>query len=184
MFDERTVHAYRSITAPPELKEKVLAQAKSEKTVPFNKKKTTRWVRQLSTAAACLVLMVGVWAASRESGSGAELSVNAVVMAAESENSLVRIAAEEPLSVKLEISCESELSCSEGELLVQGEDDLAPVNHGASCRATEKALVFWEIPAADPTETYELTLTGENTTLVITLMYDTAENCWTVSYAE
>ena len=185
MFDERALNAYRSVTAPPELRDKVLSQAKSKKTIPFNnKKKTTRMVRQISAAAACLVLLAGVWTMGRGNGDTAEMNVNAVVVTETADQGAIRMATEEPVTVKLEISCEAELNCEAGELLVQGKDDITPVECGQTCRAEKNAVVLWQIPDADAAEAYELTLSGENNSVSVTLLYDTARNCWTVSYAE
>ncbi len=185
MFDERTVKAYRSITAPPELKARVLARAESEKAVQLkNRKKMPRTLRQLSAAAACLVLIVGVWAASRESGRGLGITADAVVLEASADQELLRAAAEEPVTVKVEISRKAELSCGEGELLVQEKGDAAPVNQGQSCRVGKNTTVLWQIPAADAEESYALTLSCGSETRTLTLLYDTAENCWAVSFAE
>lgn len=185
MFDKRTVEAYRSMTAPPELKAKVLAQAKSEKTVPFKiQKATSRMIRRISAAAACLVLALGVWAATRETGGRWQADISAVVISETAEQGLIRMAAEEPVTVKLEISRAAELACDEGELLVQEQENITPASRGQNCRAAENALVLWQIPAADTTKTYTMILSDEADTVTLTLSYKTAEDCWTVSFAE
>lgn len=182
MFDERTVNAYRSVTAPPALKEKLLAQQESVKTVKY-KKKTPHLVRQLSAAAACLVLIVGVWAATREQGS-LESGIHATVLA-EDVQGLARVAGTDLVTVelKLDFPGEADLSCEAGELLVQEKEDITPVNRGSAWRTDGSALVLWQVPALDMAQAYEMTVNSGNETVSVLLSYDTAKNCWAVSFA-
>ena len=182
MFDERTVNAYRSVTAPSTLKEKVLARQESVKTVKY-KKKTSHLVRQLSAAAACLVLIVGVWSVTREQGS-LESGIHATVLVEDAQE-MIRTADAVPVTVelKLDLTGEAELTCKAGELLVQGKDDISPVNRGSEWRTDGSAVVLWQVPALDTVQTYEMTVNGENETVSILLSYDAAENCWAVSFA-
>ncbi|MBR4869259.1 MAG: hypothetical protein IKU12_00590, partial [Oscillospiraceae bacterium] len=185
MFDERAVSAYRSITAPSELKEKVMAAQKSAKTAEEQKKrKTLRLTRQLSAAAACLVLMVGVWSMTREQGS-LESGIRAEVVDYETPG-MVRMAEIGPVTVKLNVEFPegAQLSCREGELLVQGEEDLTLISRGSAWRVDGDALVLWQVPAFDTAQTFELTVDAETGSVTVVLSYDTAENCWAVSFAE
>ena len=185
MFDERAVSAYRSITAPSELKEKVMAAQKSAKTAEEQKKrKTLRLTRQLAAAAACLVLMVGAWSMTREQGS-LESGIHATVVADEGQG-MVRMAELGPVTVELNVEFPkgAQLTCREGELLVQGEEDIAPVSRGSAWRVDGEALVLWQVPAFDTTQTFELTVDAETESVTVVLSYDTAENCWAVSFAE
>ena len=183
MFDERTVSAYRAVKAPSHLKEKVLAQQNSVKTVK-HKKKTSKTLRQLSAAAACLLLIAGVWTATREQ-SGFESGIHATVLTEDAQG-VARMAATEPVSVelKLDFSGEVKLACKDGELLVQEKDDVAPVNRGSEWYADGRALVLWQVPAIDMAHTYEMTVESQNENVTVLLSYDTAGNCWAVSFAE
>jgi len=185
MFDERTVNAYRAITAPSDLKEKVLAQQKSEKTVDVKKKrKTARMIRQVSAAAACFVLLAGVWSVTREQG-GLENGIHATVVA-EDAGDMIRTVDAGPVTVELEVEFPegAQFTCREGELLVQGREDVTPVNRGSAWHVEGDALVLWQVPALDTAQTFELTVDAENQSLTVVLSYDTAENCWAVSFAE
>ena len=184
MFDERAVSAYRSITAPSDLKEKVLAQQKSAKAVKEQqKRKKLRLTRQLSAAAACLVLMVGAWSMTRERG-GLESGIHATVLADEAQG-MVRMAGADPVTVELNMDFpEGALfTCRDGELLVQGEDDITPVSRGNAWRTEGKALVLWQVPAFDTAQTFELTVDAETESVTVVLSYDTEKDCWAVSFA-
>ena len=185
MFDERTVNAYRAITAPSDLKEKVMTQQKSEKTVEIKKKrKTARMIRQVSAAAACLVLLAGVWSVTREQG-GLENGIHATVVA-EDAGDMIRTVDSGPVTVELNLEFPegAQLTCGEGELLVQTDEDITPVSRGSAWRVEGKALLIWQVPALDTMQTFELTVDAENQSLTVVLSYDTAENCWAVSFAE
>ena len=184
MFDERAVSAYRSITAPSDLKEKVLAQQKSAKAVKEQqKRKKLRLTRQLSAAAACLVLMVGAWSMTREQD-GLESGIHATVLADEAQG-MVRMAGVDPVTVELNMDFpEGALfTCRDGELLVQGEDDITPVSRGNAWRTEGKALVLWQVPAFDTAQTFELTVDAETESVTVVLSYDTEKDCWAVSFA-
>ncbi len=185
MFDERAVSAYRSITAPSELKEKVMAAQKSAKTAENkNQRKTLRLTRQLSAVAACLVLMVGAWSMTREQGS-LESGIHAAVLTDEAQG-MIRMAEIGPVTVELNVEFPEGalLSCREGELLVQGEEDITPISRGSEWRVDRDALVLWQVPAFDTAQTFELTVDAETGSVTVVLSYDTAENCWAVSFAE
>ena len=185
MFDERAVSAYRSITAPSDLKEKVLAQQKSAKAVKEQqKRKKLRLTRQLSAAAACLVLMVGAWSMTREQG-GLESGIHATVLADEAQG-MVRMAGADPVTVELNMDFpEGALfTCRDGELLVQGEDDITPVSRGNAWRIEGKALVLWQVPAFETAQIFELTVNAETESVTVVLSYDTEKSCWAVSFAE
>ena len=186
MFDERAVSAYRSITAPSDLKEKVLAQQKSAKAVKEQqKRKKLRLTRQLSAVAACLVLMIGSWSMTREQG-GLESGIHATVLADEAQG-MVRMAGADPVTVELNMDLPEGafFTCRDGELLVQGEGDITPVSRGNAWRTEEgEALVLWQGPAFDTAQIFELTVDAETESVTVVLSYDTEKSCWAVSFAE
>lgn len=177
MFSEAQKSAYRAVTAPESLRERVLDMATD---MPQKKKPAGRW---LTTAvAACLVLVMS--SALLPKG-GTEILVGGTAVGdapvAVDGNSGVALArAVETLRVPLTVKTKKEMTLTPEDGVLRSAEALIAVNAVIDSREE----LFWEIENPDTAETYVLHVDSGDGSSALTLAFDAAENCWTVFAAQ
>lgn len=177
MFTEAQKSAYRAVTAPPSLRERVLDMA-TEAPQP-KKRPARRWMG--AAVAACLVLVM-TSALMPKHGTEILVGGNAVgnepVAVERSGIALARAA--ETLVVPLTVKTHEDVALvPEHGVLRSGDTMIA-----ARCEINSPAELTWEIENPDTAERYELRMTCGDEVTVLTLAFDAAENCWTVFAAQ
>lgn len=183
MFSENQIKAYKSISAPEELKQKVLAMEESRKKPSFK-------VRNLGVyaVAACLVIVMslpGIFGGSDLSAKiyGAEIGSEPIAFSTANEGVAILDARTMPgVSVDIELETEKdvEVTVSEGTVLLfdaeTGQAQSDTVLRG-------KALTRWSIDAPEEEKTYEMALKFQGgSSSVIMLEFDRTVQSWTVYY--
>ena len=180
MFTEAQKTAYQNMTAPTELRGKVLEMAKVAPAKPVERKRPVR--RWMSTAvAACLVLVVGV-SALLPRGSDVTLQLDGMPVTetatafSASTPMTARAIASMCLPVTVETEEDAEISVSHGQLFAEDGTEVSVVGAGAT-------TLYWAISPVDTKEEYTLRVGGEKITCM-KLAFDAEENCWTVFAAK
>lgn len=166
MFQEQQRMTYQSIRAPEELREKIMAKKKpAQKRLPM----------YLTTAlAACLVLAIGI-GIFFPGGNAPQIAINGqqlkdtivyydVVTASDMRSAPVLA-----VPVDLELSEESQISVSCGNLVWEGE---TPVDQ---LTASEDVSLIWQLPKDEQPVTCEMTIKTGSTVTTLTLQYDQSE---------
>ncbi len=185
MFDSKEIAAYRELSAPIDLRDKVLSSLADE----APKRNSARFIKQLSSLAACFVLAaVLVLFGAREYGnvsvsvSGEELKKErSVVYNPNNEIEGYSMTRASETNVALTLDGHAELSVSNGILRIFAEDDDTVLYTGTDYAIDGKTLVHWTVLADDIANTYELTLKGAFKTEKIILSYDMASEAWTLT---
>ncbi len=191
MFDERKIEAYKSITAPDELRERVLNTAQTSADSSLRKRTITHKVCSAAAMAAGLMLVVGLPMYMLNKGSAPEVSFNGQLLTADrisvSEiNSGVSVAstrscttAEIPL--ELDIDRRTEISLSGGTMKISQPDTDTVLYSGADYSTDSDVNIQWRIDALESSQTYCMTLDDNKNTYEITLSYDEAAGEWNLS---
>lgn len=165
MFREQERMVYQSIRAPEELREKIMAKKKPVKRLPM----------YLTTAlAACLVLAIGI-GIFFPGGNAPGIAINGqqlkdtIVYYDVASASDMRSTPALTVPVDLELSEESEISVSCGNLVREGEN---PVNQ---LTASEDVSLIWKVPKTEQPVTCEMTITTGSTVTTLTLQYNQTE---------
>ncbi len=178
MFSEAQKSAYRAVTAPESLRERVLDIAADR---PRPKKKPAgRWLA--AAIAACLMLVMS--SALLPKG-GTEILTGGAAIGGEpvalSESGGVALArAAEPLQVPLAVNPRGEVTLTPEDGVLRSGDTLI----AAGTTIDAPAELIWEIERPDTAETYVLRVDGGAGSSALTLAFDAAENCWTVFAAQ
>lgn len=180
MFTEAQKTAYQNMTAPTELRGKVLEMARTAPAKSVERKLPVR--RWMSTAvAACLMLVVGVSALLPRSGDvtlrldGMPVTETATPFSANTPMT-ARAIASMCLPVTVETEEDAEISVSYGQLLAEDGTEVSAVSAGAT-------TLYWAISPVDTKEEYTLRVGGAKSTCM-KLAFDAEENCWTVFAAK
>ena len=180
MFTEAQKTAYQNMTAPTELRSRVLEMAKAAPAKPSVSKRAVRhWMS--AAVAACLVLVIGTSVLlNRDSDvtlllDGMSVTETAAAFSA-STPMTARAIASMCLPVTVETDEDAELSVSCGQLLAEDGAEVTAVHAG-------ETTLYWAISPVDTNETYELRLHGDTVTCM-TLAFDAEENCWTAFAAK
>ena len=174
MFSESQKTAYQSVTAPSELREKVLRMAREAPAKEVvGKRPARRWMA--SAVAACLVLVASVSFLPR--GGDVTLRVDGLSLTetATPISASAPMAARSLASMCLPVTVETE---EEAKLLVSHGELLAEKGEAVSTAAPGETTVYWSIGGVDTNERYTLSVCGDKTT-VLTLAFDAEEGCWT-----
>ncbi len=187
MFDPKKISAYRSISAPDGLRDKVLSSCAN---VTPQKKSPMSYMKWASSLAASLVLVVLLTVfAANEYGSfsvstgGGELprerSVAYVPDEASQGISLLSESGEAVIS--LAIDGRVTLSVSEGTLYVVSPDGEEILFEGTEYDAEGETSVHWSVPTDDTTKTFEMTARGAFKTEKFLLAFDESALTWTIT---
>ncbi|MBE6632067.1 MAG: hypothetical protein E7623_05130 [Ruminococcaceae bacterium] len=183
MFDQRQKDAYRSISAPPSLRAKVLYSARTE--VKKNVFTSMTCIRKYAAIAACLiaVIVLGVYASIPGAPS---VSVDGVQIGAEylaisnidNEVSPVTYRSDEPFDLELgvELKRNAEIEVSDGCFDIVNKENGESVTE----MAKGKYIIRWSINSIDTEKTYLLTVYEGKAEHVYELSFEYSANTWQI----
>ena len=192
MFDEKEMRAYRNISAPADLKERVLSSCANVHPARPN---FSAMIRTVSGAAACLVLVIvlSVFAVGRfddtsvsVSGEGLLPECSVLVhpehgVAPLSAHPIGKsIAAPVSIPVELTLSEETTITVSAGELCMKDADGEAH-SFGTAVTACGTVEIDWYVIPNDTKNAFVMTLRGALKSETLTLVYDEDGDIWTFS---
>ena len=186
MFDQKEIRAYRAISAPKDLRDKVLSSCAEQP----KRKDSHIYMKWASSIAACFVLvMVLTVFAVGEYGS---ISVSLSDSTLAKEQSVVYIpnGGVQPISLSRELADtyipltldgHADLSVSGGVMQIVDPDTDEALYTGTEYSMDGKTLVRWTVRADDTAQIFEMTVRGRFETEKIILSYDESDHVWTIT---
>lgn len=187
MFDKKEIEAYKSITAPDELRERVFSTAANN---IFESKRTIqRKIGAVAAAAAGLIILVGLPVYMLRSSAkpeillfGDPLTADGIAIIEESAVSAEASARSTPtfsVRLELELKCKTEISVTDGTMTVTDPETCELLYTGTEFTAESDVFtVNWSTDVPDDSTTYYMTLKdGINNSEVI-MSYD---GYWSIS---
>ncbi len=182
MFDQKQTDAFRSITAPMELKEKVLAL---EQKKPRNNR---RIIMSLSSAAACLLLIVAIPLLGRIPQKNPVFSVNGTAIGNESlllseNNSGVMAASARTIQkytavISAEFPASTVITVSDGSLELTDTDTNDFIGGGAECTAEGNTIIRWTVDIPTENAQYYMTTDTDGKEKTFKMYYESATSAW------
>jgi hypothetical protein len=187
MFDQKEIKAYRAISAPADLRDKVLSSCAEQAPRKGDSRVFMKWA---SSIAACFVLvMVLTVFAAGEYGvvsvafpDGELIKEQSVVYVPDGGAqpvSLYRELAETVIPFSLD--GHAEISVSDGIMNIIEPDTDKILYTGTEYSMDGKTLVHWTVCADDTARVYEMTVRGIFDTEKIILSYNESDHVWTVT---
>lgn len=192
MFDEKEIKAYREISAPANLRERVLS---SPADIPLARRNFSGMLRMVSSAAACLVLVIVLSVFAVGNFGDVSVSISGENLLPESSAPVYPEHGVAPLSaqpkgksitpsvsfpIALSLSGKTEISVSDGEL--KSED--GAVSFGTVLTADDDILIHWFINPDDTENAFVMTLRGALKSETLTLSYNESTDTWTLMRGE
>jgi hypothetical protein len=186
MFDQKEVAAYRSISAPDSLRDKVLSSCAN---MAPKKRNPREYMRMVSSIAACFVLVAVLAVFGAQSYGHVSVSLSGEKL--REDQSMIYhspISAQvasmyrerEGTAVLFEFDGHAALSVSDGVMAIVDADTQDILYTGTEYAIDGKTLVNWTVHADDTAKTFEMTVRGAFKTEKIILTYDADENEWSV----
>ena len=161
MFNQREIESYKNIKAPSELYQKVV----------LAKKKNNLWILPtLSTVAACFVMVIALSFFFK--GEGPDIILNgqslesSIVYYDVAPASQMRSAAVLHVPMKVDVSCDTEISVSAGQITVNNSNPCKTVT------VTDSSNLQWEIPHDELNNECVIKMQDKNGTTIVTLKYN------------
>ncbi len=192
MFDSKEIEAYRAISAPADLRQKVLSSCTEEMKPARN---FSRMIRTVSTLAACLVLVTCFSVMALGNFFEANVFVSGEMVTSE-EMQLLFTEDVTPLSLDarafshlevpmtLEMRGKAEITVSDGILLIlddMTDEVLANVLPGTAYKTGKNITGIWTVVSADAEQkSFEMTIKSLFNTEVITLTYEETTGEWVI----
>lgn len=187
MFNQKEVEAYRNISAPDALRDKVLSSCAD---AAPRKRSALAYRKWASSIAACFVLVMALAALGIGRFANVSVSLSDSKLAHEqsveyrSKNgaksiSVYRDGGEE--TIPLFLDGRAELSVSDGIMYIMDPETEEVLYTGTEYSMDGKTLVRWTINARDDAHPLEMTVRGVFKTEKIILTYDASEETWTVT---
>ncbi len=185
MFDQKQTDAFRSITAPEELRERVLAM---EQKKPRNSR---RIIMGISSAAACLLILAAIPFFGRTLQKNPVFSVNGTTIAEDEillsdENSGVMTASARTVQkytavISAEFPTDTTIAVSDGNMELTSIDSTGIIGSGEECKAKGNVLIRWTVDIPTENAQYYLTADTDGKEKTFKLYYDSASNLWYIS---
>lgn len=185
MFDQKQTEAFRSITAPEELRERILAM---EQKKPRNSR---RLIMSISSAAACLLLIAAIPLFGRTPQKNPIFSVNGTTIAEEAillseENSGVMAASARTVQkytavISAEFPTDTTLAVSDGIMELTSIDSSGIIGKGEECKAKGNVLIRWTVDIPTENAQYYLTADTDGKEKTFRLNYESASALWYIS---
>ncbi len=182
MFNEKQTNAYKNITAPLELRERVL-NTENRPTV-FGKTSSLKQIRNIATLAACICLIVAVGIIFNSNNSvsvsmnGASLSQEAKPLnTARASVAAAQSLEEEIIEIPLEItlSGKTDITANDGKILNSSYEVC-----NEQTFEEEKISIIWQLSANREKE-YTLEIESKKDSCTVMLIFNNAENLWKIS---
>lgn len=184
MFEKREIEAYKSITAPDELRERVLSADYS-----VARRSIQHKIGALVAMAACMILIVGLPMYVLRSSAkpeillhGEPLTADGIAIIEESAVPAEASARSTPtfsVQLELELKCETEISVTEGIITVTDPETLERLYTGTEFTSDSDVITInWSTEVPGDSTTYYMTLKDGINNSEIILSYD---GCWTIS---
>ncbi len=183
MFDARQTEAFRSIAAPEELRQRVLAM---EGRKQLQRK---RIMMSVCSAAACLLFIAAVPLLTQNrkripvyNVSGLTLADEAIPLGEEDASVMtasVRTSQEFTAAFSAEFPCETKLTLSEGSLELLDPETGEVIASGMKCIAEDDVSIRWTVKASDDAQ-YALTVDSDGTIRTLWLYYDSELDTWLI----
>ncbi len=187
MFDPKEIEAYRNISAPEGLREKIL----SCDTAVVQKRNRAVFLKQISTIAACFVLVavltvfaardLGDFSVSIASGEIPQGRTVAYEPDSSAEQALSVTRDPEETIISLTLDGNAELSVSDGTLHVVDSETNEILYTGTAYSARGETLVYWTVRADETADCFEMTVKGAFKTETIILSYSESDGEWTLT---
>ena len=185
MFDEKEIAAYRSISAPSDLRDKVLSSCMAE--TP-KRNDLRRMTRMISSIAACLLLATVL--TTYAFGSYGDLNVSVSDRILNEESSLtfttqdkgiaVAMYREIPVTtIPLTFDGHATLRVSGGTMNVIEDGEI--LYTGTEYATDGKTLVHWTVSGDETSHPLKMTVSGRFRTETIILAYDETIEAWIVT---
>ncbi len=185
MFDEKDIAAYRHISAPRDLRDKVLSSCTVETPVRRNPRKM---MRVISSLAACLVLATVLTTYAFGSYGTLDVAVSDRVLNEESsltfteQNNDIAVAMLRDIpvtTVPLTFDGHATLRVSGGLMNIIENGEI--LYTGTEYKTNGKTLVHWAVSGDETSQPVEMTVIGRFKTETITLSYDETSGAWIVA---
>lgn len=192
MFDNKEIEAYRKISAPADLREKVLSSCTEEMKPARN---VSRMIRTVSTLAACLILVICFSVMALGHFSETEIFISGEMLTHENEKTLsasvtpatyeVRtLSPTVEVPITLTTKGNAKISVSNGVLCVLNRENgevLATVSSGTVYETAKDAAFVWVVSADTEQKNFEMTVKRLFNTEIIKLTYEETTGEWMIS---
>ncbi len=185
MFDEKEIAAYRNISAPSDLRDKVLSSCMAETPKRNDLRKFTRVI---SSIAACLLLATVLTTYAFGSYGDLDVSVSDRVLNEESsltfttQDNGIAVAAHREIpvtTIPLTFDGHATLRVSGGVMNVIEDGEISYI--GTEYATDGKTLVYWTVSGDETSQALEMTVIGRFKTETIILAYDETTAAWVVT---
>ncbi len=182
MFDKKQTNAYKNITAPLELRERVLNTEK-QPTVS-GKTSSLRVLSNVAALAACFVLVVAAGFIFNTNDSlsvsvnGINLSLNeAALNTARASYSVATANEKEALEIPLELTLtgKTKITANDGVILNSFYEECSEQTFNKETKS-----IIWKLNA-DREKEYTLEIESEKDLCTVMLIFNNAENLWKIS---
>lgn len=191
MFDKKDIDSYRSISAPNELRERVMTYFKEESNAKTAKKYRIPEIYKFSAMAVCmlLVLVIGILFYSNNNSklsvwvNGEKLTSEAITISSSDDgiapaNARAMLGFDIP--IEFDIKRQTEISVSGGMMQVFDEETGELIALETTFFTDKSVKIVWEISTADINAAYEMYVSDAKDSYTITPKYDHSANCWKI----
>ncbi len=191
MFDKKTVDAYQKITAPDDLKEKVLASCLAAKEP--EKRNWMKSMRLISSLAACLILAVAFSIFAVKNFGEVSVSVGGRTLMSDpvelSEFNISpalysvesRVAYRTSVPVEVSITDETQISVSGGMMKICDAKTGEKLYTGSEFTAESDVVIDWTVETETDEKQFEMLIDGQKKTYILVLSWDDDTGCWTIA---
>ncbi len=183
MIDNSIKSAYKSINAPKELREKIIALDNNTKKHTNNK-----LVMQIATLAACFVLVIAVFALlplNRNTEiliDGQSVSDSPVTLYGANTAQLVNVRTQQIVTVPISIDVKgnTEITASSGTMVITDIKTGNILMTDTKYTTDKKVSILWQNNMPDSDAVYNMTVKNQNECYTITLKYEKSTDTRTV----
>lgn len=187
MFDKKTIDAYRSISAPDELKQKVLASCTSD--IPRQRSFMGN-IRIFATLAACFVLVIMLSVFAVGDFGDLSVSVRGMTLSSEPVNLITQRSAivaygmdsyaKTSVPVEVAVNSNTELTVTGGMMRACKMDTEEEYDSGTKLLIDSDTLIYWDVESSAAESHFEMTVTGQKKSYRIILDYDQYKKTWSI----
>jgi len=184
MIDKNIKSAYKSINAPKELREKIVALDNGTK-----KQTNNKIYLQIATLAACFVLVIAVFAfmpLNRNTKiliDGQTISGTPIILNGANTAQLVNVRTQQTVTVPISIDVKNttDISASSGTLVITDIKTGNIIMTDTKYTTDEKVSILWQNDMPDNDSVYNMTVKTKKECFTITLKYQKSTDTRTVT---